>query len=333
MRVDLPKPNCAVRPSDCADIDVLNTLDGFNIQPRLSIPFTGAIDVASVSSANVFLVRLSDGAVTGINQIVWEPPVNTLHAESDQLLDQHTRYLLVVTNGVKDSAGDPIEASSLLQDLNFGHAKDAADKAYRKELIAALNHSLPAGVGERGRRRREPLHDAERDHAARAGAGADQGVEPSPGRLPDRHAGRADGVPRSRACSVIQFTRQTHTTPAFASSFAPDARSRCDPGSVGTIAFGAFNSPDYETASKVIPAVGSRTGVPAVQGTNRLYFNLFLPAGPAPGGRLAGRDLRARFHRQQELEPVRRRQRRWRVAASRRSRSTSSATASARSEP
>ena len=34
----------------------------------------------------------------------------------------------------------------------------------------------------------------------------------------------------------------------------------------------------------MIPAVGSRTGVPAVQGTNRLYFNLFLPAGTAPAG-------------------------------------------------
>jgi hypothetical protein len=53
---------------------------------------------------------------------------------------------------------------------------------------------------------------------------------------------------------------------------------------VGTIAFGAFDAPDYETASKVIPAVGTRTGVPAVQGTNRLYFNLFLPPGTAPAG-------------------------------------------------
>ena len=34
----------------------------------------------------------------------------------------------------------------------------------------------------------------------------------------------------------------------------------------------------------MIPAVGTRTGVPAVQGTNRLYFNLFLPAGTAPAG-------------------------------------------------
>ena len=56
LRIDLPKPDCAVRPSDCADIDVLNTLDGFNLQPRISIPFTGAIDPASVNSSNVFLV-------------------------------------------------------------------------------------------------------------------------------------------------------------------------------------------------------------------------------------------------------------------------------------
>ena len=37
VRVSLPKPDCVALPSDCADIDVLNTLDGFNLQPRLSI--------------------------------------------------------------------------------------------------------------------------------------------------------------------------------------------------------------------------------------------------------------------------------------------------------
>src|SRR5687767_2884825 len=121
VRVDLPKPNCAVRPSDCLDIDVLNTLDGFNLQPRVSIPFTGGIDLASVSSSTVFLVRQPDGAVTGINQIVWDPSIDTLHVESDQLLDQHTRYLLVVTNGIRDAAGDPVDASSFTQDLNYGH--------------------------------------------------------------------------------------------------------------------------------------------------------------------------------------------------------------------
>src|SRR5438309_3307679 len=61
LRVSLPKPDCAVRSTDCADVAVINTLDGFNLQPRLSIPFSGSIDVSSVSSSTVFLVRVGDG--------------------------------------------------------------------------------------------------------------------------------------------------------------------------------------------------------------------------------------------------------------------------------
>src|SRR5262249_35426631 len=38
-RVDLPWPDPATHPSDYQDVQVLNTLDGFNLQPRLSIPF------------------------------------------------------------------------------------------------------------------------------------------------------------------------------------------------------------------------------------------------------------------------------------------------------
>src|SRR6185503_19215685 len=108
LRVKLPKPDCTVRPSDCADIDVLNTLDGFNMQPRISIPFTGPIDPNSVNSSNIFLISLPDFKVTGINQISWEPAANTLHVESDQLLRQHTTYILVVTTDVRDAAGKRI---------------------------------------------------------------------------------------------------------------------------------------------------------------------------------------------------------------------------------
>src|SRR5262249_53384137 len=76
-RVRLPKPDCAARPSDCADLDVVNTLDGFNVQARLSIPFDGPIDPSTVTSGNVFLISLgstlgggSVGHVVGINQVV-----------------------------------------------------------------------------------------------------------------------------------------------------------------------------------------------------------------------------------------------------------------------
>ena len=38
-RIHLPSPDCTARPSDCEDIRIINTLDGFNLQPRLSVPF------------------------------------------------------------------------------------------------------------------------------------------------------------------------------------------------------------------------------------------------------------------------------------------------------
>ncbi len=57
-RISLPLPDCETRRSDCEDIAVLNSLDGFNLQPRLSVPFSGSIDANSVTSDTVFLVSL-----------------------------------------------------------------------------------------------------------------------------------------------------------------------------------------------------------------------------------------------------------------------------------
>ena len=120
-------------------------------KPRLAIPFSGVIDTSSVSSANVFLVSMGDalggggdGKPIGINQVIWDPGTNTLYAESDELLAQHTRYALIVTRGVRDAAGDPVEAGAFAtfrHDLNFGQTKDPALKEYRKSLLDALKAS------------------------------------------------------------------------------------------------------------------------------------------------------------------------------------------------
>lgn len=52
-RVNPPMPNCAASPSNCGDVALLNQLDGFNIQPRISIPFDGAIDPSTVNNNTV----------------------------------------------------------------------------------------------------------------------------------------------------------------------------------------------------------------------------------------------------------------------------------------
>ena len=258
LRVNLPKPDCAVRPSDCADIDVLNMLDGFNMQPRISIPFTGPIDPASVDSSNVFLVRLPDLRITGINQIAWEPATNTLHVESDQLLRQHTTYVLVVTTGVRDTAGKKIK-SAWFPNSHLVHG--LAGKLLSKVAVASIFTTQSAtSLLEQVRRQIKASTPAAANFVI--GTGGERTVFPLAG------------------VTSVQFSMQTGTAPTFVNqpSLTPFL------AGVGTIAFGAFDAPDYETASKVIPTVGTRTGVPAVQGTNRLYFNLYLPPGAAPAG-------------------------------------------------
>jgi hypothetical protein len=264
LRVKLPKPDCAVRPSDCADIDVLNTLDGFNMQPRISIPFTGAIDPASVNSSNVFLLSVPDLKVTGINQITWEVAANTLHVESDQLLRQHTTYVLVVTTDVRDASGKRIQPASFrpsllgLTDLLLGLTGklDLSNVAVATIFTTQSATSLLEQVR----------------HQIKAST-------PAPADFVIGTGGVRTVFPLAGVTSIL-FSRQTGTAPTFAVS--PTGTPFL--AGVGTVAFGAFDAPDYETASKVIPATGTRAGVPAVQSANRLYFNLFLPAGVAPAG-------------------------------------------------
>jgi hypothetical protein len=265
LRVDLPKPDCAVRPSDCADIDVLNTLDGFNVQPRISIPFTGAIDPSSVSSSSIFLIRIPDHAITGINQIVWEPAANTLHVESDQLLRQDTTYILVVTKHVRDTNGEPIEAAPFRSDLhhNMSELVHGLPDKLRLSDVAVASVFTTQSVTlllEQVRHQIKASTLAAVDFVL--GAGGVRTVFPL------------------ASIDSILFSRQTSTTPAFQVSPTGTAFLSLYPGSVGTVAFGSYDSPDYETPSKVIPPTGSTA--PSFQGTNRLYFNLFLPAGTAP---------------------------------------------------
>src|ERR1043165_6659753 len=111
QRVSLQSPDCSLNQVRCDDVAVLNTLDGFNLQPRISIPFSGPIDVSTVNSDSVFLISLGStrgggslGEAIGINQVVWDAVTNTLHVETDEFLDQHTSYAVIVTDRVKDAA-------------------------------------------------------------------------------------------------------------------------------------------------------------------------------------------------------------------------------------
>ncbi len=63
--MSLPYPACTIREAHCKDPDVVNTLDSFGLQPQLSIPFDGPIDVATVNSGAIFLINLGSALEKG----------------------------------------------------------------------------------------------------------------------------------------------------------------------------------------------------------------------------------------------------------------------------
>ena len=55
-------------------------------------------------------------AVVAVTQIVRNSATRMLHAKADRLLDEHTRYALVVTNGMRDANGQPLQPSEECRD-------------------------------------------------------------------------------------------------------------------------------------------------------------------------------------------------------------------------
>ena len=289
-RVHLPKPDCTARPSDCADIDVINTLDGFSTQPRITVPFTGDIDPSTVTSDTVYLLNLGDtltlhglGHRVGINQVVWDPGSKTLVFESDQLLAQHSRYLLVITDGVHDTAGKKIKSSGRGEEFESENGHDRDSGEYRRELRDALQserggrHEIVASSVFSTQSTTADLAKINHQIKRSTPAPIDFAIGLSA-------AGPVRAVFPLSSVAGIQFNRQTGTAPSFTPGFLPTPALGVIPGAVGQIAYGRFRSPDYETADKFIPATGTLTGAPVAQGTNDLVVQLFVPSGAKPAG-------------------------------------------------
>src|SRR5207253_4379955 len=203
------------------------------------------------------------GQVVGINQTVWDVATNTLHVESDELLDQHTRYALIVTRGVHDADGKPVEASDefshFRHDLNFGQSQDADWKAYRKEMLDALQVARGDGVAEKDivtasvftTESATAVLEKIRDqiHAATP-APADFLLGPNGERT----------VFNLNDMSGLTWNQQTRVNGPLNHVPVNVNLLRFVPGTVGQIAFGKYVSPDYETAEKFIPPVGTQTG-------------------------------------------------------------------------
>jgi hypothetical protein len=302
LRVNVPLPNCATRPSDCADLTLVNQLDGFNPQPRISIPFDGAIDVNTVNSNTVFLVQLPSAFafgqqneddifhgftpnIIGINQIVWDPASLTLFAESDQHLDQHANYLLVVTDGVHDAAGNPVAATRDFRNLDADGSADATLRAYRQAVRSLIDngtlHRIAPGL-EKKHIAAASLFTVESVTATLESIRDQIKAAVSPAVNFNLGSGGEKTVFPLNTISSFTWNEQTKTVGALVpNNLTILIRLMQQAKSVGTLAFGKFTGKHWQTADVFIPQVPTRHSVPS-QGTEEIFFNLFIPAGPRP---------------------------------------------------
>jgi hypothetical protein len=283
-RVNLPKPDCAVPANavECGDIDVINQLDGFSTQPRITVPFTGAIDPTSVSSDTLYLINLGDtltlrgfGERVGINRALWDPATNTLVAQPDELLAQHSRYLLVVTDGIRDSEGQRIVAARFLDDLARGqheYDRDLRDSmrwgTHRNRVVSASLFTTQSITGELQKINRQ----------------VKQAAAPAPLNFAIGNGGAARAVFALGDVGSITFNRQTSVAGAPSPVVLPLGALAIAGPTVGTVAYATYRSPNYLAPGQFIPVTSTLTGAPAPQGQADIVVQMFLPAGPKPAG-------------------------------------------------
>ncbi|MDQ3385297.1 MAG: Ig-like domain-containing protein, partial [Actinomycetota bacterium] len=103
LRVNLPLPDCTVRPSDCNELRLLNQFDGFDVDPRISVTFTSPVDPAKVNRSTVYLHRVGDATPIGLRRLVVAG--STIYGNPETQLQEGTTYEIVVTAGVNGQTG------------------------------------------------------------------------------------------------------------------------------------------------------------------------------------------------------------------------------------
>lgn len=278
-RVNLPLPDCAVLEGECNQTRLLNELDGFNPSPRMSVRFSAPINPYTLG-AGVFLVSLENltseeaglskpGSVANVNQVIYDPATYIGYAKPDSVLDQHRRYLLVVTDAVRDLNGAPVEA-----DPAFASCITAPRSDYCSQLAAQLGIMQDRWKGYR-------VVNA----SIFTTLSATIWLEQARARLEETQI----GFQRTGAKSVFDISRIALLTwRQQVGTAANGFRDLSFPlpaalvQGVGKLSFGSFRSPRFLDDSQVIaaPPTNKRVELPAQ--SSEAFFHVFLPEAKMP---------------------------------------------------
>src|SRR3954454_3040103 len=210
--------NCTSKTySICDSFRQLNTLDGFDLQPRATVPFTGGVRLASVNGREFFITTAGGKFASGLRQLTFDPGTRTLAGISDKFLTEGTRYRIHVTNGIRNTRGRRVKACRGACVVSFT-TRTASGELVR--LRKALDKTTPSKL---------TFTQNGADDVFLAAS-----IAPSV-------SGPLNGMTR-----VDQVKADPNAPGAFESSAVPNL---IPPGGAGYFAFGSFLSPRYQYAS------------------------------------------------------------------------------------
>jgi hypothetical protein len=258
---------------------VIADFDGYAPQHRLSVRFSGPVNVDTLRDG-LFYVTVGEppagefglwpvGKVTLINEVVWDPATNTAYAKPDGPLDQSRRHAVVVTDGVKDLMGDPVEASPEFTQCVEGAPNDYCGALQRAMGVASVAGRITGGSVY------TTMSVTAFLEAARRGL---EGTDPMFARAGSRN------VVEVLTVKSLTLRRQVRTSGnRFEEQVLPAPGALFAAAGVGRIAFGSFRSPRFLGREvPMMPVVPTGTPVIVSPESDEIFFHAWLPVTPPP---------------------------------------------------
>jgi hypothetical protein len=215
----------------------LNKLDGFDLQPQVTVPFTGTIRLSSVTSKDFFISRTGGAFASGLRQLTFDPATHTLAGIADAFLREDTTYEIHVTSGIRDGAGRPVNACGRRCVVRFT-TRTASGELVRIRKAMDLPLSDPANPYVLA-----GFPNASSSTASRKLSFTQNGVN-------DVFTAASVTPSLSGPLNGIVRTDQVKADPSAPGAFQPSAvPNLIPPGGAGYYAFGSFLSPRYQFAS------------------------------------------------------------------------------------
>ncbi len=278
LRLNLTPPDCPSAMTECQEIGLLRQFDGFNLRARLQVRFSGPVDTTTLRDG-IFFVALENlvsgepgvqkmGDVTRVDQVVYDPATNTAYAKPDGVLDQHRRYGLVVTDGVRDASGSPILASWEFSFCVEGFTDECAP-------IAQTISSLRSAAGPR----QIAAATVFTTMSATAWLQAARTALPNFPALPTLL--QPQSTFRIADLQGITLHEQTGSAPAAFTDLSLPLPAFLLQG-LDRVVIGSFESPRFLGSDQTIRPGPTVPPLPLPAATDRIYFNALLPSTPKP---------------------------------------------------